>query len=243
MPSSPDPAPHTLEVGVLHLYRARLDARPVQESDSASLLSPAEIERNARFHFERDRRRHRRSTTLLRRLLATIVDTAPERLVFVRGAHGKPALATGPSFNISHSGEWWLCGVALDGRVGVDVEVHRTLSDLPTLARETFHPAEAEAVLGHSLASARHEAFFRVWSRKEAFIKAVGQGLAYPLDGFVVSAEERPARLLLDLSDPTDGAQRWQMESVSWEPGLAAAVAWDRPGGRHIWCRFPWSTA
>lgn len=229
---APDP-------GVVHLYRVRLDAPPVSPNHLADLLSPSEAERNARFRFERDRRRHRTSTGLLRLLLGQMTGADPAALEFLRGPHGKPALAGGPSFSVSHSGEWWFCGTALEGRVGVDVEVHRPLRDLSALARDTFHLDEADAVLSRSAEAARQDAFFRVWSRKEAFIKAVGLGLAYPLDGFVVSADDRPPRALLEVSDPDDHADHWHMESVAWEAGLAAAVAWDRPGGRLRWRPFP----
>ena len=228
-----------LSRGVLHLYRARLDASPVAPVDLVGLLSPAETARNARFHFERDRRRHQASAGLLRLLLGTLIESDPAGLVFEVGPHGKPALVGGPAFNVSHSGEWWFCGVALDGRVGVDVEVHRPLGDLADLARTTFHASETDSVLARATEEARQAAFFRVWSRKEAFIKAVGMGLAYPLDGFIVSADAKPARVLIEVSDPEEGAGRWQMESVTWEPGLAAAAAWDRPGARVVWRPFP----
>lgn len=228
-----------LRPGVLHLYRVRLDAPPVAPNDLAGLLSPAESERGARFHFERDRLRHETSTGLLRLLLGTLLGRDPAGLVFETGAHGKPALATGPAFNVSHSGHWWLCGVALDGRVGVDVEVHRPLGDLAHLARTTFHADETARVLAGHTDEDRHAAFFRVWSRKESFIKAVGMGLAYPLTGFIVSAEPEPARALIEVCDPDDDAARWQMRSVTWEPGLAAAVAWDRPGAPVEWRPYP----
>jgi 4'-phosphopantetheinyl transferase len=238
--SSPNArSPGPLKQGVLYLYRARLDTPPVAPTDLIGLLSEAETERNARFHFDRDRRRHRTSTGLLRILLGRLRTADPADLVFQVGPHGKPELPEGPSFNVSHSGEWWFCGVALDGRVGVDVEVHRPLADLVDLARATFHADEAGDVLARPSDSSRRDAFFRVWSRKEAFIKAVGMGLAYPLDGFVVSAEDQPDRVLIEVADPDHRAGGWHMESVTWEPGLAAAVAWDRPGARVEWRPFP----
>jgi 4'-phosphopantetheinyl transferase len=232
-----------LDHGVLYLYRARLDAPPIPSTDLRGLLSPSETDRNARYRFDRDRRRHERSTGLLRVLLGTVLDRDPAGLDFQAGPHGKPSLREGPSFNVSHSGEWWFCGMARDGRVGVDVEIHRRLADLVDLTRKTFHPDEAGAVLARPDDSGRHNAFFRVWSRKEAFIKALGMGLAYPLDGFVVSADDRPTQVLMDVSDPDDGPRQWHMESVTWEPGLAAAVAWDRPGAHVVWRSFPAGSA
>ena len=125
-------------------------------------------------------------------------------------------------------------GWADGGRVGVDVEVERDLPDMEAVARRSFHPDEFGRVMAEEGAE-RTAAFFRVWSRKEAFIKAVGLGLAYPLDGFVVSAEASPATTLLVVDDPAEPSDGWLLRSVAWEAGLGAAVAWDRPEGRIRW--------
>lgn len=218
----------------LHLVRARLDAPPLPEERLGGLLSVAERARAARFHFDRDRRRYRVATGLLRQVLGRLVDRPPESLAFDVGPHGKPSLAGGPSFNLSHSGEWWLLGWADEGRVGVDVEVHRSLPDLAALARRSFHPREADRVLALTGAE-REAAFFRVWSRKEAFIKALGLGLAYPLDGFEVGTAAVPDPGVAAVHASDEDPASWLLQAVEWEPGLGAAVAWDRPGGSVAW--------
>ncbi len=236
MAHSPDsPAAVPLQPGVLHLVRARLDAPPWPREHLAAVLSDDERARIARFRFPHLQRRHEAATGLLRRVLARIVDRDPADLRFEVGEHGKPHLPGGPAFNQSHSGEWWMLGVASEGRVGVDVEVHRTLHDLDDLARNTFHPAEADDVLNEPSPEERTRAFFRVWSRKEAFIKAVGRGLSYPLAGFRVSARAEPPREILAIDDPADDVRGWCMRSVPWDSTLAAAVSWDRPEGRVVW--------
>lgn len=236
----PHPGPATiLGSDVLHLVRASLDDPPVAVGRLEALLSHSERERAARFHFERDRRRYTVSRGLLRILLGSLVQRKPASLVIEVGAHGKPSLPSGPSFNISHSGARWLCGYARDGRIGVDVEEHRTLHDLDALALDTFHPDEAAAVLAYPSGADRVGAFFRVWSRKESFIKALGLGLAYPLDGFVVSADATPDRELLQVIDPADGGEAWFMRSVGWVGGLEAAVTWNRAKARVEWRGFP----
>lgn len=228
----------TPPAGVLHLVRARLDTPPVARERLVAVLSEAERERVARFRFPALRRRHEVALGLLRTTLAGFVGADPAALRFELGEHGKPSLPGGPSFNLSHSGDWWLLGIADGGRVGVDVEVHRPLTDLAEVARTTFHPAEADEVLARE-GAARQAAFFRVWSRKEAFIKAVGLGLSYPLRGFRVSASDDPAQELLAVDDPAEDAGRWHLQSVPWAPDLAAAVAWDRPGARVVWSPPP----
>lgn len=222
----------------LHLVRARLDAPPHPRAELRAVLSDAERARAARFRFERHRRRFEVATGLLRTAIGALMGRPPDRVVFEVGAHGKPYVVGGPAFNQSHSGEWWLLGWSDQGRVGVDVEVHRALNDLPAMARHTFHPSEAEAVLSVR-GESRRRAFFRVWTRKEAFIKALGLGLAYPLDRFVVDHEVEPGSVLLVVDDPGESTAGWSLRSVGWTEGLSAAVAWDRPEGRLRWRALP----
>lgn len=233
--SSDSPAADPLQPGVVHLVRARLDVPPWPQERLVAVLSDDERARIDRFRFPHLQRRHAAAAGLLRMVLARIVGRDPADLRFEVGAHGKPHLPGGPAFNQSHSGEWWLLGVALDGRVGVDVEVHRPLRDLADLARNTFHPAEADEVLSQPSLDEQTRAFFRVWSRKEAFIKAVGLGLSYPLAGFRVSARAEASREILAIDDPRDDVDGWCMRSVPWDSALAAAVSWDRPRGRVTW--------
>lgn len=190
----------------------------------------------ARFHFDWLRRRQTAATGLLRHVLGAWTGDDPRSLRFRTGPHGKPELPGGPVFNLSHSGEWWLLGIADGGRLGVDVEVHRPLADLAALARSTFHPDEADEVLAHPDAAARERAFFRVWARKEAFIKAVGLGLSYPLDAFRVSSAEGVAHALRVIDDPAESPAAWSLRPVGWAPGLSAAIAWDRRNAGLRWC-------
>ena len=218
----------------LTLVRARLDRLPERWADGMAWLSAEERSRIGRFRFERHARRQRVATVLLRGVLGSVTGRDPGSLEFRAGEHGKPHLSGGPPFNVSHSGEWWLFGWAEEGRVGVDVEVARELDDLEAVARRSFHPAEFTRVMART-GPERSAAFFRVWSRKEAFIKALGMGLAYPLDGFVVSEERDPPAGLLEVNDPAEFAADWLLRPVEWANDLGAAIAWDRPGGEVRW--------
>lgn len=222
--------------GAVHLYRASLVAPPVPAARLAELLAADERDRVARFHFDHLRRRQEVATGLLRLVLGRLTGRPPDSLRFETGEYGKPALPGGPAFNLSHSGDWWLLGVATEGRLGVDVEVHRPLPDLDSLARTTFRADEAAEVLGQGAGEERHRAFFRVWSRKEAFIKAVGLGLSYPLDRFRVASDDHAGAALRAIDDPAETPGAWTLRSVSWAPDLSAAVAWDRPDARLQWC-------
>lgn len=136
-----------------------------------ALLSEGEIERAARFQFERDRRRFLAARAGLRRVLAGYLGCDAREIRFEAGAMGKPR-TPGIEFNLSHSHELALVAVAGTTPVGVDVEYLRPQSDAVAIARRFFPPAEAAAV------GADPGAFFRVWTRREAWLKAEGSGLA-----------------------------------------------------------------
>ena len=197
-------------------------------SDWETLLSPDERERAHRFHFPEDWRRYVYARGLLRRLLGTYLQLDPASLQFSYSEHGKPELAAGVStrplrFNLSHSGTKLLLAFAWDRRVGVDVEEVAGNRDLEQIANRFFSPAERQALLAAD-PSARKQAFYLCWSRKEAFLKASGDGLSLPLDQFDVSLQPgQPAHLLATRPDATE-ASRWTMHNLEMGPNYAAAV-------------------
>lgn len=208
----------------MHVWRARLD--PPDDSLMA-VLSPEERERAARFHFERDRSRFAMGRGYLRALLGRYVGCAPEQIVFRYGQRGKPSLAadaTGLEFNAAHSHDVALFAFALGAPVGVDVELVRPGPAEEGIADRFFSPLEAEAL--RSLPEAeRREAFFRCWTRKEAFVKANGEGLTYGLDQFTVSlSPDEPARLVDVARDPRE-ADAWSLHHVDPGDSYIGAVA------------------
>jgi 4'-phosphopantetheinyl transferase len=192
----------------------------------AAGLSPGEQERAGRFMFERDRRRFVVARSALRALLGRYLDVPPRELAFVYGAHGKPALEGAHAaleFNVSHSGDVAVVAAGWNRALGVDVEAWRALPDLAALAARVFAPAE-RAVLDALAAIDRPAAFFRCWTRKEAFIKATGQGLAQPLDGFVVSlGPGEPARFV-DIGGDAAALARWTLHDLAPGEGYAGAL-------------------
>jgi 4'-phosphopantetheinyl transferase len=211
--------------GEVHVWRVRLDPEtPIR--DWADVLSSDERERAARFLFARDQRRFTVSHASLRSILARYLRADPSMLFFATGAQEKPRLAGSSdlSFNLSHSGEQALIGVARGREVGVDIEQFRDHDDLPALAESCFSPSELAAWRGLP-ATVRKSAFFATWTRKEAYLKARGDGLARPLASFdvTVGPDDAP-RLLCDASDPT-AAARWTFFDVDAGPGYAATLA------------------
>ncbi|MBL8331286.1 MAG: 4'-phosphopantetheinyl transferase superfamily protein [Rubrivivax sp.] len=143
-------------------------------------VSEDEVQRALRLRFERDRQRFLTGRVWLRQLLAHDLGCEPRDLQLVSGAHGKPALQ-GPdpslTFNMSHSGHRALVALSRDVPVGVDIELHRRMPDARALAHAHFD-AEEVAAWSAQPSSERERAFFRLWTRKEACLKAWGMGLA-----------------------------------------------------------------
>jgi 4'-phosphopantetheinyl transferase len=208
----------------VHVWDADLDR--VREDALAASLSNDERERGRCFHFERDRRRFVAARGLLRFLLGRYLDVHPAGVRFGYGPGGKPYLASadGLRFNVSHSGGLALLAFAWCREVGVDVERVRPVPEAEDIARRYFSPFE-EAELRRLPEGERTAAFFRCWTRKEAFVKATGDGLSRPLDGFdVTMAPGEPARLLRVAGEPEVARGFW-IEDVSPGRGFTAAVA------------------
>ncbi|PYQ42304.1 MAG: 4'-phosphopantetheinyl transferase [Acidobacteria bacterium] len=220
----PPAAPPRLAAGEAHVVSVSLDDLP---HPTPLWLSPDENRRASRFHFERDRRRFAAARGILRALLGRYLCVDPSDLVFGYGPHGKPALASpwhGLRFNVSHSGGLALLAFATDYEIGVDIEQERPLPEMDSIAERHFSPPE-NAELQLLAERERRRAFFRCWTRKEAFIKAVGDGLSHALDAFDVTlAPSEPARILRVEGDP-EAAGRFRLEGLEPAHGFAAALA------------------
>jgi 4'-phosphopantetheinyl transferase len=163
----------------------------------------------------------------LRQLLAAALGGDASSLAFVEGEHGKPALAGGTAesglhFNLSHSGGLGLVGWSWDLHIGVDVEAWRPMRDEAALVRRYFSAVEV-AAWERLPADERTEAFFNLWTRKEAYIKAVGRGLSLPLASFDVSHGNGSAATLLRPSELA-GAGPWSLAAPQAGPGCSLAV-------------------
>jgi 4'-phosphopantetheinyl transferase len=225
----------SLDQANVHVWVANLGDLP--EAALRALLSPDERERGRRFHFERDRRRFVNARGLLRVLLGRYLDVLPSSLLFGYGPRGKPFLAGHDEvrFNVSHSGGLALLAFARGCELGVDIEQERALAGSADIARHYFSAGEEEAL--RSLAPEQREAaFFRCWTRKEAFIKATGDGLSRPLDTFDVTlAPGEPARLLRVQGEP-EAMRRFWLEDLRPAPGFAGALAVEGTA-RGVLCR------
>jgi 4'-phosphopantetheinyl transferase len=211
----------------VHVWQFSLE-QPAEVRQSLALyLSAEEAERAGRFYFERHRRHFIVAHGFMRMILGSYLEVTAAQVQFTFGSHGKPALAGHERdlrFNLSHTGELALLAVSYGREVGVDIEQIRSLDDAASIAGRFFSAAENRAWLAVP-DEQKPAAFFNAWTRKEAFIKALGDGLSYPLDRFDVSlAPGQPARLLRVAGEP-EATSRWRIEALEPAPGYAAAVA------------------
>jgi len=227
------PADITLPKDEVHVWCVFLAQPATRVQSLASTLSKNERIRAERFHFERDRRRFRVSQGYLRTILGRYLKIAPQQIEFRHGHRGKPALketeSTNPEkrrlqFNISHSHELVIYAITRNREVGVDIEHVRPMPDAEQIV-ERFFSVQERTAFRLIPPSQKIEAFFSCWTRKEAFLKASGEGLYRPLEQFSVSLSPgEPARLLQIENDPQETA-RWSLRELIPAPGYVAALA------------------
>ena len=218
----------SLESGAVHVWRVSLDQPDERLDRFRRTLEPDELNRASRFHFDKHRRHFIVARGFLRSVVGRYLETQPEALRFSYGAYGKPALASEHvlRFNLSHSHEVALLAVARDAELGVDVEHIRADFASEEIARRFFSRAEVD-VFNALPAEERVEAFFRCWTRKEAYIKAIGKGLSQALDAFDVTLAPGVQAALLRAEE--DNVERWEMSDVEVGEGYAGALAVERP--------------
>jgi 4'-phosphopantetheinyl transferase len=192
------------------------------------LLCDSERRRADRFVFDRDRNRFIVARARLREMLSTRLSVRPESVELTYGAHGKPALAhrfadSDLRFNVSHSGDVALYAFSFGREIGIDIEVVRPIPDADDIAARFFSRRENEAYRALD-PSDKPLGFFYCWTRKEAFIKAIGDGLYHPLDSFDVSLAPGEPAEILRVKDAPGSECGWHLNSFSPLPGLIAAV-------------------
>ncbi len=217
--------------GRIDVFALPLDPAEERLAGLRATLAADERERAARYHFDVHRRAFEACRGAVREILGCYLALAPAAVRFQYGPQGKPALLPDDAplvFSVSHSGELGLCAVARGGALGVDLERVRPLDDALAIAERFFSPAE-RAALRPLRPPALETAFFAAWTRKEAFIKALGEGLSYPLADFDVTLlPEEPVRLLRVAGDE-EAPARWRLTALDRAPGYAAALAAAEP--------------
>ncbi len=217
----------------LHVWRASLDQDRATILKLSALLTPDERQRAEKYFKLIDRDRFILARGVLRKILSAYLHIAPCELRFIYNEYGKPSLSADQnhcalSFNLSHSNNLALYAVACGRCVGIDIEYIR--EDFATLEiAKHFFSKDEVAALKSLPADQRTIGFFNCWSRKEAFIKAKGMGVSYPLDRFTVSLAPGEPPALLKVDDDEREVARWKMYELNPGAGYAAAMIITRP--------------
>jgi 4'-phosphopantetheinyl transferase len=223
----PNPQRLVLHADEIHVWRASLDCADTVIREFEATLASDERVRAQRFVFQPDRNGFIATRGILRELLARYLNLSPADLAFDYGPQGKPTLRTGSSagsskkkveFNVSHSHGMALLAFSLARQLGVDVELIRSDFASEKIAERFFSSQEVAELRGLPKAL-QDEAFFLCWTRKEAYIKARGEGLQVPLKSFSVSLTPgEPERL------QAADSSRWSLRSLRPDPRYAGAV-------------------
>jgi 4'-phosphopantetheinyl transferase len=223
-------APESAEIrgDEVHVWRIALD-EATNTDRLRAILDDAERSRADRFI----RAEHGRSFTIahaaLRRILGNYLEIVSERVRFSESGKGKPRIEGNSDieFNLSHSGGRALVAVTRGRAVGVDIESMSARDAQRNIAERYFSRGEVDALFALPEAE-QSAAFYRCWTRKEAYIKALGLGLTYPLDGFEVSLDESAPRLVWSKEGVAE-TKRWTFANLNPEQGYAGALAVEGP--------------
>ncbi len=215
----------TLSKGRVDVWAVSLDAGQDCLTECGSLLSVDEKSRAERFHFEADKRCYTIARGSLRKLIGLYLKREARSITFQINEYGKPSLEddVALSFNISHSGEMAVMAFSYGRKVGVDIEFIRENIDHESLSVRFF--SRAETLVLKSLAEKdRLKCFYETWTRKEAFIKAVGKGLSIPLDQFDVSVGVGVSPALIDVRYDRINSSEWCMSGIALNASFAGAI-------------------
>jgi 4'-phosphopantetheinyl transferase len=204
----------------VHVWLADLDQTTERTSNLFDFLTDEERNRSTKFVQTRDRNRFIATHSILRLILGRYLESRPEEIKITSGPAGKPSLHGNYNlrFNLAHSGELALFAVSLGHELGIDIEHQRAEFIYDEIVENYFSPKE-RAEFWSLDASLRDDAFYLGWTRKEAYLKACGQGLRVPLHAFDVSLDPNQAAML------TSGDQdRWTLRSFSPKPGFMASL-------------------
>lgn len=217
-----------LSIDRVDIWRVRLD-EPPSTGSAANTLSADEVVRASRFHFEKDRLHFTRCRSALRELLARYLAIPAAEIRFEYQTTGKPQLPAEQNplalqFNVSHSASKALIAIGVERRLGVDIEMIRADVEITSLADRFFSPRERDGLqaLPNHL---RVPGFFACWTRKEAFLKATGAGLSFPLADFSVTTNPDRNPELEEIKGDTEAGKQWLLKDIAVVDGYRAALA------------------
>jgi 4'-phosphopantetheinyl transferase len=235
-----------IQPGEVHLWRVRLDGVGTDDEILWGFLSANEQERAHRFRFDLLRQRFLRTHAISRNILARYQGIPAGDLAIQTLPEGKPYLADSGGldlkFNLSHSGDLMVMGVSRQVEVGVDVEVHSDSLDWRQIARSYFQPAELETLEKIEGGETQKVSFYLIWTMKEAYLKACGQGIAAGLRQTIVNLKMGFPPVFETLPGGDDEIRRWQVILFQPATGASGAVVIERGSEPYRIIRYDWSS-
>ena len=209
----------------VHLWRMNLDLSLREVNQRFHILDETEKNKANRFKFEHHKNRFIVARSTLKFILSRYLNIAPEQIKLTYNPYGKPKLLDeineqNLAFNLSHSQDLAIYGVTCDRLIGVDVEHLRPMPDAEQLVQRFFHPEEAKQLQSLAIIE-KHKAFFQLWTAKEAYLKAIGQGISGGLEQVKISLDPPLKYLTLPSNDQTP----WNLLSFIPHPNYLAAIA------------------
>jgi len=214
----------TVDGSTAHVWWVNL-SNELAVNQCFNILSEDEKERAAKFRFEKDRQHFIIARGVLRQILSLYLSEKPDAIQFEYGKNGKPFFPKNTlQFNLSHAGEIALIALTKNNIIGIDVEVINRKIEVEQVAQHFFAKGEFDRLM--SLPKTQiYEAFFNCWTRKEAFIKATGDGLSFPLDQFEVSVKPNEKAELLATYFNEKEREKWSLFDLKMKEGYKAALA------------------
>lgn len=213
----------------VHVWRVFLDVSTVEVDSLLRFLSVDEVTRAERFHFERDQKRFIVARGILRTLLGSYLKKPPGKICFEYNSHGKPMLVHTPGddsicFNLSHSGACALYAITLRKNIGIDIESIRENVSVEQVAQQFFSKNEISSLEKIDI-SKRPGLFFQYWTRKEAFLKARGEGISFPMERCDVSLINGSVLAPVTVQDNDSEISSLYVQDLLPGNGYAAAIA------------------
>ena len=218
--------PPPLGTDVVHIWQANLEPDINGWEKLTSMLSDDEQAKASSFHFEKHKRRYTVGRSILRTLLGGYLNCSPTAINFTYNNYGKPSLKDNPTelqFNVSRTDEIMLCAFVLKSDIGIDIEAIKPNIDCISISQHVFSAQERNTLQGLE-GKELNSAFFRIWSRKEAYIKARGVGLSHPLQKFSVSMD-KTLPVPIEHQSRTNKTKRWRLYDIAVENNYSAAIA------------------
>jgi len=215
-----------IEDNQVHIWQARIDVSSGYPKDIKDVLSADERERAISFKLQNDQIHFIIRHYLLRIILSKYCDYLADEITFRYDTHKKPAFNMPEyrkiKFNMSFSHDLMLVAINKHNDIGIDIEKVHDINDLESVAVNNFSSKEFKYL---NSSSEKINTFFKIWTRKEAFIKATGKGMYYPLKSFCVSMDKSGNHENLIIFNHPIKSKHWRIAEIKASDGFIASIA------------------